>query len=121
MKRRRTTRKKFFDNVPDMCVDISYADDSLLASKNPEALTNYMHRLIRTTKGFGLEPNWAKTLHMPIRHNQDVRRPDGNRIATTTQTNNLGSVLTADGSAKAAVIARVADAHGTFNTLHAVW
>ena len=104
-----------------MCADITYADDTLLASRNTSSLANYLRRLIETAGKFGLKPNWGKTVHMPIRHSTDVLAPDGKRLKTVTQTKSVVSILNADGLATTAVANRVGEARASFDSLCAMW
>ena len=58
----------FLQGALNMTLDISYADDTFLTAKNPDALERYLHVVITSARKYGLEPNWKKTLHMPLRH-----------------------------------------------------
>ena len=70
---------------------------------------------------YGLEPNWDKTQHMRIQHEEDVLTPSGGTIGITTQATYLGSLLAANGSSSLAVGRRIGEATSVFNALCDVW
>ena len=84
-------------------------------------MQDYLHCLIATASKYGLEPNWSKTLHMQVRHDEHIFNPAGEMIATATQALYLGSLLTISGSSAAAVGKRIGEASGVFNSLCSVW
>ena len=102
-------------------LDVSYADDTLLACKDCQQLEEYLHTLIRTAEKYGLQPNWDKTVHMRVGHEDEVYTPAGNPTKTASQTIYLGSLLTVTGSSSSSVGRRIGEAKSVFSSLSEVW
>ena len=102
-------------------LDISYADDTLISGMCRERLQTYLHALIKTAGLYGLQPNWDKTLHLRLGHEDDVYTPDGSPIKTVSQAVYLGSLLTTTGSSSSSVSRRIGEAMRAFSSLCDVW
>ena len=102
------------------CQDLAYADDTALISADPMALQATMDALLGKAAQYGLTPNWDKTVHMPIRHNLDLHKPDGTPLKKVQQTTYLGAVLDASGRGNN-VSRRIGEAKAIFETLNVVW
>ena len=104
-----------------LCSDVAYADDTALVSNDMDRLQFFLDRLIFRARMYGLEPNWDKTVHLRIRHDMDIRTPQGMPLKTVTSAVYLGSLLRADGKTGASVARRVGEARASFDALQAVW
>ena len=113
--------ERFLRGNPKHVFDISYADDTFLAGSESKPVQDYLHHLIEAAGKYGLEPNWSKTLHMQVGHEENILNPSGNVIETATQAQYLGSLLTTTGSSAMAVGKRIGEATGIFNSLCTVW
>ena len=76
---------------------------------------------MHTASRYGLEPNWAKTMHLRVRHTENLQTPSGDNIKTVNQAVYLGALLVATGSASGALARRLGEARGAFVNLCAVW
>ena len=111
----------FTQEVAEMVLDISYADDTFLASRDANKLGSLLRCLIRTAGSYGLEPNWDKTVHLRIGHEEHIVNTEGNRVKTVAQAEYLGSLLTVSGSVSSAVNRRIGEAKASFSSLCIVW
>ena len=103
------------------CSDITYADDVALASSTPALLQVKLHALISKALLYGLEPNWTKTVHLPVRHAETIMMPDGMPLKEVETAVYLGSLLTTRGSTKTVIARRIGEAKGVLKDLQAVW
>ena len=78
---------KFLDEAAASHVlDVSYADDTLLAGTCCQQLQHYLRLLIKTADAYGLQPNWDKTVHIRVGHSEDIMTtPAGNPTKPTNQ------------------------------------
>ena len=98
-------------------LDVSYADDTLIVGKSAEQLQQYLHALIKTAGVYGLQPNWDKTLHLRVGHENDIFVPEGGPVKTASQAVYLGSLLTTTGSSSRSVGRRIGEATSAFSSL----
>ena len=75
----------FTQEAAEMVLDISYADDTFLASRDANKSGSLLRCLIRTAGSYGLEPNWDKTVHLRIGHEEHIVNTEGNRVKTVAQ------------------------------------
>ena len=102
-------------------VDIAYADDTALVSNNIQRLQFTLDRLIVRAAMYGLTLNWDKTVHLQVRHAQDIHTPSGTALKTVASAVYLGSLLCADGKTGSSIARRIGEARGSFTALQSVW
>jgi len=103
------------------CGDLTYADDTAIHSDSVESLQVVFDELLATAKQYGLEPNLDKTVHLQVRHSDDIVDASGSPLKAVSKVKYLGSVVTADGQCTAAVIARLGESRASFSKLEAIW
>jgi hypothetical protein len=99
----------------------SAVDDTALMSADVPFLQLKMNALISQASRYGLEPNWDKTIHLQVRHNETMHTPAGAEIKPASTAVHLGSLLVADGTTKSSVGRRLGEARSVLNDLQAVW
>ena len=104
-----------------ICSDITYADDTALVSDDLSLLQLTLNCLINKAALYGLEPNWDKTLHLQIRHNEAILMPSGDAVKPVDSATYLGSLLSADGWTKSSVARRTGEARSVLDKLQTVW
>ena len=97
--------------------DVLYADDTLLASKHAANLQILLGRILAEGRLYGLELNWASTVHMKISTAAGIYQPDGAVVKSVRQMVYLGALLTCDEKATPEVTRRLGEAHAVFRAL----
>lgn len=98
-----------------MVLGVSYVDDTFLANRDVNRIGSLLRRLIRIAVRYGLEPNWDKTVHLRIGHEEHIVNTEGNRVSTYCP------LLTVSGSVSSAVNRRIGEAKASFSSLCIVW
>ena len=80
-----------------------------------------LDRLLVSAAAYGLVVNWSKTVHMQVRHSEDLLSPSGEAIKSVSQAVYLGGLLCNNGLANASLARRLGEAKLSFHELSLVW
>ena len=86
-----------------------------------QKVQDYLHCLIRVAGKYGLEPNWGKTLHLRVGHEEHIRTPAGDVITPASQAQYLGSLITVTGKSSTSVNRKIGEASTLFSSLCDIW
>ena len=101
--------------------DVTYADDTAVASEDPITAQIYLNFLIKTAAQYGLKPHWGKTVHLRIGHAAEVYNSGGSPIQVVESATYLGNLLDTNANHAAGINKRLGEATQTFSKLADVW
>ena len=104
-----------------MVHELIYADDTLLLDTDPDNLHVFMNCIADVGREYGLQFNWSKLEHLPVRMDATLRRPDGGIIPKKSRMMYLGSTIAADGRISSELNRRLGLARADFDKLRVIW
>ena len=101
--------------------ELIYADDTLLLDTGPDNLHVFMNCIADVGREYGLQFNWSKLEHLPVRMDATLHRPDGGIIPKKSRMMYLGSTKAADGRISSELSRRLGLARADFDKLRVIW
>ena len=101
--------------------DIVYADDTLLLATSDHCLQEFLAKVADAGALYGMELHWGKFQLLEVQCHASISTPAGERIASKSGLDYLGTVLSYDGLPGHELGRRVGMAKADFTNLQKVW